>query len=115
MGHAEFVEWLAYYQAEPFGGVRSDMQTAVVAALIANANRNPKKRKQPFKPAEFLPDWWDERRREGPQHAANLLAKFRMLAGGDDGEPEADPGADPAEPEEIGTYGTNHRDAIGQT
>lgn len=58
MGQSEFMDWIAYYAVEPFGGVRGDVQTAILASLIANANRNPKKQPRAFKPAQFLPDWW---------------------------------------------------------
>ena len=50
----EFAEWLAFYRLEPFGEERADLRMAVLAALIANVNRNPKKRRV-FTPEDFMP------------------------------------------------------------
>lgn len=33
---AEFAEWRAYYQLDPFGGVRGDLNTATIATLLNN-------------------------------------------------------------------------------
>ena len=92
MSYAEFVDWLAYYQVEPFGGLRDDLHAALVASLIANANRDPKKRRKPFSPGEFIPDWWKGKEAaEGPAHVARLLAKMRMLTAGYSEWPEGEP------------------------
>lgn len=84
MSQAEFVDWLAFYNVEPFGGLRGDIHTALIVTMLANANRNPKKKMTPFKPSEFMPDWWGKEERaapEGPAHVAGLLAKMRMFTG----------------------------------
>lgn len=47
------LEWEAYYELEPFGG--QWQQTALLASLIANANRDPEKRPEPFTVEDFLP------------------------------------------------------------
>jgi len=77
MGHAEFVDWMAYYQIEPFGGARGDIQAALVASLIANANRDAKKRPEAFRPGDFVPDWWGSR--QAAKEPESLIAKFKML------------------------------------
>lgn len=51
----EFTEWIAYYQLEPFGEERADLRMGIIASLIANSNRDPKKRKKPFEPKDFMP------------------------------------------------------------
>ena len=51
----EIIDWLAYYSIEPFGERRADWRMASIMALIANANRDPKKRRRPFRPDDFLP------------------------------------------------------------
>lgn len=51
---AEFAEWVAFAQLEPFGSSREDARAGVVAALIANANRDTEKRSTPFEPADFF-------------------------------------------------------------
>lgn len=103
MSYAEFTDWLVYYRVEPFGAMRDDLHAALVACLIANANRDPKKRRKPFAPGEFIPDWWRERGREaeGPAHVAMLLAKMRMLSGWEDVDGEL-AGEPDAQPDEIG-------------
>lgn len=52
----ELQEWQAYYELEPFGEERGDLRAGIVAATVANANRNPKKTK-PFKPGDFMVDY----------------------------------------------------------
>lgn len=51
----QLTEWMAYASIEPFGEERADLRMAIVAALIANANRDPDKRREPFTPADFMP------------------------------------------------------------
>lgn len=73
MGYSEFVEWMAFYETEPFGDVRGDIQSAIVAATVVNTNR--KKGSKPIKASKFLPDWWkDDSKPEA------LLAKFRVAS-----------------------------------
>jgi hypothetical protein len=48
-------EWMAYYGLEPFGEERADLRSAIVASLVANANRDPAKRREPFTPQDFMP------------------------------------------------------------
>lgn len=55
MSSAELTRWMAYEQMTgPLGGQRDDQLTALLAAVIANANR-AKGRKA--KPKDFLPEW----------------------------------------------------------
>jgi len=51
----EFTEWLAYARLEPFGPEADDQRMAQLMALIANVNRDPKRRKVPFTPDDFMP------------------------------------------------------------
>lgn len=50
----ELSEWMAYASIEPFGEQRADLRAALVASVIANANRNPKKQPAAFTPSDFL-------------------------------------------------------------
>jgi len=60
MSSAELTEWMAYEQvAGPLGPERGDQLVAMLASVVANANR-AKGRKA--KPKDFLPQW--DRRRE---------------------------------------------------
>lgn len=51
-------EWMAYAAIEPFGEERADLRNAMLMSLIANVNRDEKKRSDPFTPAEFMPKFW---------------------------------------------------------
>jgi hypothetical protein len=48
---------MAFAHFEPIGDRRGDWQAAMIAAQIANANRDTKKRPKPYKPDEFLLEW----------------------------------------------------------
>lgn len=78
MGHAEFVEWQTFYQVEPFGHARSDIQTALLASLLANAHRDTKKRPKPYGLRDFTPDYWQQR---VDDKGAQIRAKFKALFG----------------------------------
>lgn len=70
----ELTEWQAYERVEPFGEARADLRMAILAALIANTNRDPKARREPFTPADFMP--FLERDRE-----ADLADKIARVLG----------------------------------
>jgi hypothetical protein len=50
---AEFVEWMARDQLP---GMHSETQrmAGLLASVLANVNRDPKRRPQPFQPADFF-------------------------------------------------------------
>lgn len=54
MDSREFAEWMAFARLEPIGERRGDWQAAAIAVTIANANRDTKKRKEPFAVSDFL-------------------------------------------------------------
>ena len=49
----ELAEWRAFYQMEPFGHFRGDLQAGIIASTIANVNKG--KKGQAFTPADFMP------------------------------------------------------------
>lgn len=51
---AEFTDWLAYAEVEPFGPVREDERAGVVASVIANVYRDRKRKPEPFVPGDFF-------------------------------------------------------------
>jgi len=84
---AEFAEWQAYYRLEPFGEERADLRTGILAALIANVNRDPKQRKKPYEPADFMPTFDKQSKATAPQSIDEQLMIIEMLNiafGGDD-------------------------------
>lgn len=53
MSSRELSEWMAFYELEPFGN--DWHQTGTIASVIANVNRDPKKRATPFEAEDFIP------------------------------------------------------------
>jgi hypothetical protein len=53
MSARELDEWMAYAAIEPFGD--EWRQTGMVAAVVANGNRDARKQPQPFAPEDFIP------------------------------------------------------------
>jgi len=52
---AELTEWAVFYEMEPFGPERGDLQAGIVAATVANVNRDAKKQKKPYSAQDFMP------------------------------------------------------------
>ena len=46
---------MAYATLEPFGPIREDQRAGVIAAMIANVNRDTSEHPEPFTVEEFLP------------------------------------------------------------
>ncbi len=66
---------MAYYALEPFGEERADLQAGIIASTIANVNRDPKKRRRPYKPQDFMPKFDAEK----TQDWQSQLAMVEML------------------------------------
>lgn len=64
----EFTEWIAYNRIEPFGEKRADIRSAIVASVIANVNRDKKKKPSPFKTDDFMPEF------EGESYAQYVMS-----------------------------------------
>lgn len=78
----ELTEWMAYYQLEPWGEERADLRAGIIAATVANAARDPKKRRRPFRPEEFMPKF--DRRRQSWQEQLQLVEIINAALGGID-------------------------------
>jgi hypothetical protein len=77
----ELSEWMAYAQMEPFGEERADLRAGIIAATIANMNRDPKKRAKPFGPEEFMPKFdIREARPENSKSPEEIYALMRTWA-----------------------------------
>lgn len=55
MSAREVRAWMEYDSAECIGPERIDLAAGIIAAVVANAHRNPKRRAQPFAPRDFMP------------------------------------------------------------
>lgn len=50
----ELSEWMAFFSLEPWGAEVEDWRCGMLASVIANASRDPK-RKKPYEPQDFMP------------------------------------------------------------
>ena len=75
MTSAEFVEWFAFYELDPFGPWRDNLHAAQVASLLYNANR--RKNSKALGAADFMYKDRDEVRE---QETKTFLANLRALA-----------------------------------
>ncbi len=75
-------EWMEYDRIEPFGSWRDNWHMAVLTSIVANSNRDPKKRPHPFSPSDFL--YMDGETRQ-EQKDLETLAWFEALASKSDG------------------------------
>ena len=55
ISYEELVEWIEFYGLDPFGEQRGDIRNAMLMSLMANINRDPKKRQKPYSLDEFMP------------------------------------------------------------
>jgi len=79
MSSAELTEWMAFFSLEPWGTEVEDWRAAMVASVIANVNRDPKKRK-PYEPKDFMPRYEPQVQEQSWEEQARLLA---LALGGD--------------------------------
>lgn len=50
----EIAEWMAYYRMEPFGEISKEFRMARISSILAETNRDEKKRKEPFTERDFM-------------------------------------------------------------
>lgn len=74
----QFVGWMRYYAQEPFGEERADIRAAITDSVIANANRDSKKRPRPFSPQDFMP-FAKSTSRSGRTKPLTDQAEFRRM------------------------------------
>lgn len=78
-------EWMAFAQLEPFGERNRDLSIGLMTSLLANVNRDKKRKKEPFVPEDFMPSTYEMRLRikkeqEQKENSSNfLLTAFRSL------------------------------------
>jgi hypothetical protein len=73
----ELSDWADFYAREPWGSEAAFLRSGIIAATIANVNRNSKTHPEPFSPMDFMPDFTG-RRKKARQKAFrhNLKAHF---------------------------------------
>lgn len=55
ISEAELREWMQFFTLEPFGSEVEFYRFGIIASVLANVNRDPKKRGKPFTPVDFIP------------------------------------------------------------
>ena len=48
---------MAFWRLEPWGAEIEFWRAGMIAATIANANRDPKRQRRPFEPSDFMPQF----------------------------------------------------------
>lgn len=77
--------WAALWQIDPWGRERGDLQAGIIASIIAEANRDHKRRSEPFAPLDFMPF----QRMSKEDREKELSAKIRRgLLGAGKGKPK---------------------------
>ena len=79
----ELSELMAYYQVEPFGPPAEFLRTGIEASTVANANRDPKKRKKPYQPKDFIPEF-GEAREQTWEEQLRIVEMINAAMGGED-------------------------------
>jgi len=55
ISEAELTEWMGFHLLEPWGCEVEDWRAAMIAATVANGYRDPKRRRKPYEPKDFMP------------------------------------------------------------
>ena len=76
---AELAEWHAFYQIEPFGSLIDDERHGVAVATLANINRNPKVRNEPYVGMDFISWRQFDRVADEPILLADPQAQTRLI------------------------------------
>ena len=73
MGNRDLMEWIAYYEIEPFGQYRDNLHAGMVASILYNANRG--KRTKALEVSDFiLRDRWEQREKQTAEFFGGLRA-----------------------------------------
>jgi hypothetical protein len=72
----ELAEWMVFYNMEPWGAEVEDWRTGMVASVIANVNRDPKKRKEPYNPDDFIPKRVQEIEPQTPDEQSRIMGMW---------------------------------------
>lgn len=76
----ELTGWMAFWELEPFGSSFDEYRSALIASVVAEVNRNRKKRGRAFTPKEFMSDWGkdkDEGKAATPEEMLVFLQGFQ--------------------------------------
>ncbi len=60
--YREFLEWVVFYNQDPWGPERADLNAGIISATIANVNRG--KNQKAYAPKDFMPEYGKKQRRK---------------------------------------------------
>src|SRR5690606_27802860 len=78
MSSRELSEWMAFFSLEPWGTEVEDWRAAMIAATVANGYRDPKRRRKPYEPKDFMPRYEPPKKTE-PQSWEEQFAILKMF------------------------------------
>ncbi len=81
MTFREILDWWAYYELEPWGPLRTELQLAQIATITANVHRDRRRRSRPYRLTDFQVPLHAmvQEPGSGVPHADVLLAKVRAI------------------------------------
>lgn len=80
----EFMYWQAYFEVDPFGNERGDLQAAMISCVIANANRDSKQRV--FRIEDFMLKFGTPRQQTQQEFASIMHTAITAAQRGKGGE-----------------------------
>ncbi|MBN1807181.1 MAG: hypothetical protein JW837_18185 [Sedimentisphaerales bacterium] len=54
LSYKDYLRWSLYYRKRPFGVEAADYRQALTTCILANVNRDGKKKPTPFTPEDFM-------------------------------------------------------------
>jgi hypothetical protein len=77
---SEFAEWLAYNAIDPIGPERADLNAGIIASVIANVNRDPRKQMTAYTAADFMPNYDRVEPKQAEPWRAQKSAMMALMA-----------------------------------
>ena len=74
----EFSWWLAYAQVEPFPSEKAELGSAMISSVVANVNRDSKRKPEPFTLKDFMLDFGGDKEDKRKKQRAAVGKKFKQ-------------------------------------
>ena len=83
MSSRELTEWMAFFSLEPWGTEVEDWRAGLIASTVANGYRDPKRRRKPYEPKDFMPRYEASQKTEEQswEEQARILEMWARLLG----------------------------------
>lgn len=83
MSSEELTEWQAYYSIEPFGEIRADLRSGILASMTYNMNKSKGAAPKDAKDFVLETKSFEEQKPPSPQTMAKAAELMAEMAGGD--------------------------------